>query len=276
MCIRDSAITGSIDTTFLINNSSIRSVSPLAILSDDKILGIVRYHQIKDSVLFLQRLISNGNIDSSFNTINITGGLFELKVQPDGKILLGGQDLVVNGKIFGLLARLNFDGTIDNNFHIGKYEQTSINDIRDIEVQSDGKIWINGYFSNYDNTSRNNLLRLNYDGTVDTFCQITNTGFQQITLQKDDKLVGIGTLSNWFNGEPRPGLIRLNPDGNPDTFFQKDIQDVIALFGSASYFSDIAILNDGKIVVTGSIRYGSKPNSYRLSLIHISEPTRPY
>lgn len=250
---------GSIDSTLLVRDTSIRDVIPMAVLPNNNILAIVSYNQTKDSILFLQRLLPDGKIDSSYNSIFFTGGLYVAKIQLDGKILLGGQTLVLNNKEFGILARLNSDGTIDSSFHIGWYMKYSISDIRDIELQEDGKIWINGFFTNYDSTGRNNLVRLNYDGTVDASCAITNTGFQQIALQPDGKLLGIGGLGNRFNGTKIPGLIRLNLDGTRDSLFP----EVFTSLSRASYFADLVVLADGKILLSGALNEDLRPNGYR-------------
>jgi len=250
---------GSMDSTLIIRDTSIKAVLPMAVFPNDYILAIVSYNQASDSVLFLQRLLPDGSIDSSYNSIFFKGGLYVAKIQLDGKILLGGQNLFLNNKEFGILARLNSNGTIDSSFHIGSYLKFSICDIRDIEVQGDGKIWINGFFTNYDSTGRNNLVRLNYDGTVDASCAITNTGFQQIALQPDDKLLGIGGLTNRFNGTKIPGLIRLNLNGTLDSIFPKENTKI----GSAQYFSDLVVLSDGKILISGSLNADIRSNSYR-------------
>lgn len=250
---------GSIDSTLFVRDSSIRNVSPMAVLPNNKILGIISYNQTNDSILFIQRLLPDGNIDPSYNSIFFTGGLYVVKMQLDGKILLGGQNLVLNNKEFGILARLNSDGTIDSSFHIGSYMKYSICDIRDIELQEDEKIWINGFFTNYDSTGRNNLVRLNYDGTVDASCAITNTGFQQIALQPDGKLLGIGRLSNYFNGIKIPGLIRLNLDGSRDSLFP----EVNTSLNRASHFADLVVLGNGKILLSGALNADLRPNSYR-------------
>jgi uncharacterized delta-60 repeat protein len=250
---------GSIDSTLFVRDNSIRDVHPMAVFPNNNILAIVRYNKPNDTMFFLQRLLPNGKIDSSYNSIFFSGDLYVAKIQLDGKILLGGQNLVLKNKEFGILARLNSDGTIDSSFHIGSYMKYSICDIRDIELQEDEKIWINGFFTNFDSTGRNNLVRLNYDGTVDASCAITNTGFQQIALQPDGKLLGIGGLTNRFNGIEIPGLIRLNLNGTRDSLFPKENTKI----SSANYFADLVVLSDGKILISGSLNADVRPNSYR-------------
>jgi hypothetical protein len=40
--------------------------------------------------------------------------------------------------------------------------------VREILVQSDGKILVGGSFTSYNGVARNNIVRLNNDGTLDT------------------------------------------------------------------------------------------------------------
>jgi uncharacterized delta-60 repeat protein len=132
------------------------------------------------------------------------GGLGEeprvIKLQSDGKILIGGSEwmnfggrsrTIIDGSIFMVnvseghgIIRLNSDGTLDNTFSIGLALSNSGNYsnsyIKDILVQSDGKIIVAGYFSHFGelttivNKSIRNLIRLNSDGTLDTTFDTTS------------------------------------------------------------------------------------------------------
>ena len=63
-------------------------------------------------------------------------------VQPDGKILIGGDFTTVGGVARNRIARLNPDGTLDTAFN-----PNANSNIISIALQSDGKILVGGSFS---------------------------------------------------------------------------------------------------------------------------------
>jgi uncharacterized delta-60 repeat protein len=72
----------------------------------------------------VQRLNPNGTLDTTFNgtgSVTIAGSNYSeaVALQPDGKILIGGAELVKHGKTSGyesMVARLNPNGTLDTTF----------------------------------------------------------------------------------------------------------------------------------------------------------------
>jgi hypothetical protein len=62
------------------------------------------------------------------------------------------------------ILNINSDGSIDNTFSIGTGFTSTVNTI---VIQSDGKILVGGYFTSYNNTSLNRIIRLNSDGSID-------------------------------------------------------------------------------------------------------------
>ena len=95
-------------------NSTIKSV---AVQADGKILiagdfstinGVTRNH--------IARLSSNGSLDATFDPgVGPSSSVEAIKVQPDGKILVGGDFYTFNGVAQRYVARLNVDGTLDTN-----------------------------------------------------------------------------------------------------------------------------------------------------------------
>lgn len=81
-------------------------------------------------------------------------GINAIKVQADGTILIGTSSSPP-------IYRLNNNGSIDTSFDLGSGTD---NAVRDVAVQSDGKIIIAGYFSTIDGTSRNGIARLLSNG----------------------------------------------------------------------------------------------------------------
>jgi uncharacterized delta-60 repeat protein len=173
----------------------------------------------------LTRLEANGSPDETLSVQLSTNGAAEhIVVQPDGKLLLTGL-VPVNG-VFARLARLNPDGTPDPTFDPG----TSIGpnaEIHAIILQPDGKILIGGPFLDYDGTPRQQMARLNADGSLDTgFVPATPyADFHQqvsaLALAPDGKvLIGM----DFDNGSLalRNRIFRLDADGSADDSFPQD------------------------------------------------------
>ncbi|MFA5986183.1 MAG: hypothetical protein WC819_02440, partial [Parcubacteria group bacterium] len=152
-------------------------------------------------------------------------------IQPDGKILIGGNFTTYNDTARARIARINTDGTLDTSFDSGVGADSVIHAIA---LQSDGKIIVGGEFTSYSGTVANCVVRLNSDGTLDTsFDSGTEHGpVYSVAIQSDGKIV-VG--EQYY-------IERLNSDGSHD--FTR-----IADYGSTYA---IAIQNDGKIIIGGS------------------------
>jgi uncharacterized protein (TIGR03437 family) len=158
--------------------------------------------------------------------------------------------------------------------------------VRDILVQSDGKILIVGDFKTVNGVSRTGIARLNADGSLDT--SFDASGFtvnlnnvaigSRIAQQSDGRILVLGpnnlirlnedgSLDQSFRGPTRPPfisqvllqpdgkilgmiegarLIRLNSDGSPDAFAYGG-----TVFSQGTTRVAIALQPDGKILVGG-------------------------
>src|ERR1700680_2299652 len=88
-----------------------------------------------------------------------------VRVQPDGKILIGGQFSNVLGVPRNNIARLNTDGTLDTAF-----DPNADNYVYAIAVQADGKILAGGFFTSIGGQTRNYIARLDATtGLADSF-----------------------------------------------------------------------------------------------------------
>jgi uncharacterized delta-60 repeat protein len=230
-----------LDTTFCTNAVDGAkfniSVSKIEIQSDGKILvggGFSNYAGTTGRS-YLIRLNSDGTLDTTFCTNAVDGTKFSssvrsLKIQPDGKILVGGtftNYASTSGRSY--LVRLNSDGTLDTAFCTNAVDGTKFNStVSKIEIQSDGKILVAGNFLNYGGVvGRNVLICLNQDGTLDTtFCTNAVDGnkfnfatVNKIRIQTDGKIVLGGSFTAYAGTTGRNYLIRVTPDGILDTTF---------------------------------------------------------
>jgi len=154
------------------------------------------------------RLNSDGTLDATFVDPKIYAfGVFALALQPDGRIVIGGEFESVNGAPRNRVARINADGTLDTTFLNGLSGVTSASgfsfdpSVTSLALMGDGRVLVSGKFTHVNGTARGNLARLNPDGSVDTTFQNGMTGFDsrfaqasQITEQSDGRVL----LSGWF------------------------------------------------------------------------------
>jgi uncharacterized delta-60 repeat protein len=158
-------------------------------------------------------------------------------VQPDGKILIGGDFTSVQGVARNNIARLNPDGTLDTAFN-----PSADYSVRSIAVQADGKILVGGNFTSIGGQTRLRLARL--DGTTglaDSFNPQPDNAVYAIAVQTDGKILATGDFTS-IGGQTRNHIARLDPlTGLPDSFDPNANSNVYAL----------AVQPDGKILVGG-------------------------
>lgn len=257
-------IDGSKDVTFNVtgtgftgdNNTYIYSIKAIKVQPDGKILiggNFTFYNGITQNRLI--RLNSDGSKDTTFNIgtgfppTSTVSGISLIKLQSDGKIIVGGSFTSYNGVAQNNitsegLIRLNSNGSIDSTFNIG----TGFfgGNYNSLAFQTDGKMLIGGSFTSYQGITANRLIRLNSNGSIDTSFNIGvgfNSGVIEPAIQSDGKILIAGDFTT-FNGLVQNRLVRLNTDGSKDTTF--DIGT-----GFESYVTKLIIQPDGKIIVAG-------------------------
>ncbi len=273
---------GSLDTSF--NSGGIgfyieddNYVRTIMVQSDDKILvggNLSSYNSDGQAGREIIRLNANGTKDEGFYVPNLTvdtnsnATIQTMALQPDGKILAGGNFTKLSGGSQNRLVRLNNNGLKDNSFNIGTgFDGTVFSSI----VQPDGKILVGGHYSTYNGSTSKYLERLNSDGTKDTSFNI-GTGFQDykpvyaVRLQPDGKIL-VGGDFKTFNGNNQNGLIRLNADGSKDTNFDIGLGFSVSL--TSSGVNEISIQPDSKIIVGGTFHhyYNNIPMGHIVRLV---------
>ncbi len=240
---------GSYDQTFNFNPPG--TVLDIVLQSDGKIV-------IGGAFGSVARLNPDGSIDSSFTNLTVAGfgGVTALALQPDGKIVAVGSFTSVGGFTQGRITRLNQNGTLDTTFNVGN--PGANNAIYDVALAPDGKIVIVGVFTSYNNVARNQIARLNADGSLDT---TFNAGTFPLTpndvlVQPDGKIIASGF--NQSSPFEFGAVVRLNADGSRDTTFAASL----ALISPAGV-ADIFVQADGKILVGGNFTLvGNTPRTF--------------
>lgn len=206
---------GTIDPSFSSTAVFDSFISSIKVQSNGKILVVGSFSTFNSiTANCIVRLNPDGTLDNTFVSgsgfIDFFRNIRTLAVQQDGKIIVGGRFTSYNGTSnLKNFIRLNTDGTIDPSFNIG----TSFNSmVSSIVIDSGGRILVGGFFTSYNGTSCNRLIRLFDDGTVDSQFN-TGTGFNSSTLLgiqelQDTKIMAVGGFSN-YNGVDAKQIIRL-------------------------------------------------------------------
>ncbi len=238
---------GSVDNTF--NAAASDAVEGIALQADGKILVSGWFMQMNAvASRYLARLNTDGSTDTSFHVANtINGTVASVVVQPDGKILIGGTFISINGISRKRVARLNSDGTLDTSFDPGTAASTWV---KCIALQPDGKILVGGYFISFNGNTYYSIVRLNADGSTDNyFTPQTAVGgsIWSIVVQPDGKILAGGNIAS-SNNPNEVDLLRFNSDGTQDLSFNTGGA------GSDTIISCIALQADGNILVGGDFK----------------------
>src|SRR6185369_1741156 len=131
---------GSLDNSF--NPAAGTSgVSSFALQPDGKVLiGVGSYVVNGTNRYGVARLNANGSLDSSFNPgTGADVSVHCIAVQPDGKVIIGGDFTIVNGPNRNRIARLNADGSLDSTFNPGTAADAVV---RSLALQSDANVLV--------------------------------------------------------------------------------------------------------------------------------------
>jgi uncharacterized delta-60 repeat protein len=235
---------GSLDTTFAIGTGFNNAIWSITIQPDGKILVGGQFTSYSgDSRAGVIRLNSTGSIDTTFANISpVNNIVYQVALQSDNKVVIGGIFSSVSGVTCGGIARLSSTGIIDDTFQLSGFTTGSSQGVYGLSVDPSGKIICVGTFNTYSGASvGGDIARLNTDGTYDsTFVVgsgITGSGrFALDVTPTNGKYLITGVFDN-YNGSSVGSIMRLNSDGSLDTTFNTGTgtgYDVNA-FGAPSY-----------------------------------------
>jgi uncharacterized delta-60 repeat protein len=185
--------------------------------------------------------------DPSFNA-QVEYYIHAMIPRPDGKVLVAGDLISLNGVWRDRIGLLNSDGSLDPGFN------PDTNGVVYAAVMlTNGQVVVGGNFSTFGGLPRASLARLNPDGTVDpAFTNGLWLEVDALALQADGKILVGGYFTN-LAGQPRQSLGRLNADGSLDATFNPDV-------GPANSVYSLAVQPDGRILVGGYVQsIGGQP-----------------
>ncbi|HEX9959532.1 MAG TPA: FG-GAP-like repeat-containing protein, partial [Pyrinomonadaceae bacterium] len=267
---RDGTRDTSFSTPFVPFSASIQrrtEIRSIAVQPDDKILvggQLITGSASSPSLSTLIRLNPDGSRDTTFPLVAGIGTSIythDIAVQPDGKIVFGGNFSQLNGQPVQYLARVNPNGAIDNTFNASPPAT-----VLELDLQSDGKIVF---------TSGSSVLRVNADGSADAGfspAAFDNNGvlidlLAALQVLPSGKILVGGNFTS-VNGAPRYRIARLNANGSPDAGFNLPN-------GANNVVYDFSLQSDGKILVSGAFtRLGGQPGIGAARLIETSANAR--
>ncbi|MDQ2792807.1 MAG: delta-60 repeat domain-containing protein, partial [Bacteroidota bacterium] len=195
----------------------------------------------------LIRLLPSGALDTSFNIGTGFDGtfgdrtIFELAVQPDGKIVAAGSFTTVSGYSQAGIARLNANGSLDTTFASPLDPQAVV---LALALQPDGKLLVGGaQLGTF--TSAQVLRRLLPNGTTDATFQggPDNGVIIDLNLRADGSILVAGFFGS-YNGVGRSGLARVSATGTLDAAFA-------ATTGGYNTVLEVAELSNGQYLIGG-------------------------
>lgn len=221
--------------------------SQIVVQPDGKILTLTPYNDFGTPVAQIRRLNPNGSSDGSFSVDVQRGNTMAL--QPDGKILVGGGNMVVGGFGRSGLVRLNGNGSVDTAFSpfIGNPFLNAV------LVQDDGKIIVAGNFSSVNGISRTNIARINGDGSLDNGFNAGNSLSATVSnLVRQPNGAYVVSAANM--------ILRLETSGTPDSTFQAP---VLTPTQGIDSINAIVLQANGRLVIGGAFT-GPRRNILRL------------
>ncbi len=237
---------GSIDANFDAIAGANNSISSTSIQPNGKVLVVGSFTNFNGlAINRIVRLNANGSIDNTFSVgLGSNASINHVKYQSNNKILISGYFTSFNGLVKNRICNLNDDGTIDSNFDVG----TGLDEgVTSTYTQTDGKIIVVGYFKNCNNISKNNIVRLNVDGSIDnSFIPVFGpNNVIKTTNLINGKLIVSGDFT-LYDYTSRNRITQINYDGTIDT-------NAFVLGTGVNGDVNISVIQiDGKILIGGN------------------------
>ncbi len=215
--------TGVLDAAF--TPSADQSVLGIALQPDEKIVIYGSFTSVNGQTRNrIARLNSDGSVESTATFNPGTGAdntVGCVVVQPDGKLLLGGDFTSIDGQPKNFLARLHGDGTLESTATFNP-DTGPNNPLLSMVQQTDGKIIIGGSFTTVNGKTRNRIARLNANGSLEGTTNFdpgvgADNVVQSLAIQADGGIL-MGGFFTSVDGLARQHLARLDNQPAPQSF----------------------------------------------------------
>lgn len=206
----------------------------------------------------IARLFLDGNVDESLlpgvgiPTSDGFDSIYSLALQPDGRILVGGEFDAINGVARKYIARLGTDGGLDQSFTPDFQDR-----VTKFARQADGRVLVAGFFNSINGVPRNGFARLTLNGQLDTtFTPDPSISAVSAILPLSTGKILVGTATGFCK--------RLNPDGSIDQTFNVSTNGSINRFifqpdrrilicGDFTLFNGVSIRSVARLLEDGSL-----------------------
>ena len=150
---------GSVDRGFDPGTGTDAEIDSLIVQPDGKVLIAGAFINVAGTARNrIARLNANGSLDLGFDPgSGANSDVLALALQDNGKILAGGNFSQFNGMARNSLARLNPNGSLDNDYIPGLGDDTSA---QSLALQPDARLLVGGYMSSVNGVSRKGIARL--------------------------------------------------------------------------------------------------------------------
>ncbi|MFD1601432.1 T9SS sorting signal type C domain-containing protein [Flavobacterium artemisiae] len=250
--------TGSIDASFATGSGSTVNITSAKIVASGKILIAGNFISFNGtSANRMARLNNNGSIDNSFTIgTGFNDDVNAVSIQPNGKILAGGNYTTFNGFQANRIIRLNEDGTPDPSFVSGS--GFTKEGIQVIKTDSFGNIMAGGSFTGfYNGNDVNRVVFLNEDGSLKTDFDLgSGPGSASVLALETDQDGSwfIGGSFSVFDGQNQGRLAKVSDKG------EHDIAYLAAGVGFDNSVLSLLPLEDKKTIVVGSFtKFNGEP-----------------
>jgi uncharacterized delta-60 repeat protein len=165
-CIARLNADGSLDSTFNPGSGTVNgSVYSLAPQADGKVLVGGAFSKFNGTTNWhIVRLNNDGSLDTTFHSgtgTDFNGYVYSILVQPNGKVLIGGDLRLFNGTPRNGVARLNPDGSLDTVFDPGTGpEDGNYNRVNSLALRPNGTVLIGGDFTIFNGQARTYAVQL--------------------------------------------------------------------------------------------------------------------
>jgi hypothetical protein len=168
----------------------------------------------------LCRIFPNGTLDTSLNVgAGFNNSLLTVEVDSSGNILAGGYFTSYSGSAVNRIVRILPNGNIDSTFNIGSGFNGIVTQILPLPGN---KVLCSGLFTTYQGITRNRIIRLNADGTVDETFNVgtgaSHRASQMRVLPSGDYLINFNsndvTGLMTYKGQEGRNVIIISPTGD--------------------------------------------------------------
>ena len=238
---------GTRDTTFSPGTGANSYVQTLALQPDGKVLLGGAFASVNGTARScVARLSSGGTLDTTFNPgtgIENTAGLplvTSLVLQPDGKVLIGGDFTTYNGTARANLLRATSTGSLDTSYNPGSGPGYYV---QSLALTPNGDVLVGGTFSVFNGALRQGIAQTSATGILATTATQLNGEIFAMAPRPGGKILIAGAFTS-IGGVTRNRIARLNSNGTVDTSFAPAI-------GADNTVHALLVQPDGKLVIGG-------------------------